>query len=239
MTTAAAAPRTPYVYYYTPLTYVLWKSPLQLLAATGLMYFYGGFRGQITALSAIEIAVQLLLATLIAHLAPLLLVFVVLPRVRDRFRNTPETKVVRVLAAIGLAGVAVVSTAHVIFTLPLPLLIGLSLTWSPFINTWPLLALERWEQRKGTKPPSLVLPPTQRMQAVFAWVFTTKTMTRVYDPVFAENLEEWLTAETRGQRNRARWVKIRGGLILLHTLGKHLVAGVIKSVVDMYKVLAG
>lgn len=81
----------------------------------------------------------------------------------------------------------------------------------------------------------LLAPPGFRLRGVLAFVYSRKTMARVFEPTLADMQTEWQDAMVANRIWKARWVRVRGYASLANAAGAHSLVGLVKQVVSFWK----
>lgn len=72
---------------------------------------------------------------------------------------------------------------------------------------------------RWTLEPSVARPPASRITSICRFLFSDRSIATVIDPEYAELCHEWMEAERKGMRWRARWIcYVRGPWSMLSTM---------------------
>jgi hypothetical protein len=81
--------------------------------------------------------------------------------------------------------------------------------------------------------------PGSKCRRVLAFIYTTKTMSRVFDQHLSEMQDEWMAATVANRPWLAGWVRVRGYFILAKMVFLHSFVGIVQTVVEMWAALKG
>jgi hypothetical protein len=135
--------------------------------------------------------------------------------------------VISFFSGAGLAGLAINSGASGLF-FKTALVFGV--TTLSTVSVW--LAQKLWSRRKLDLPPipslkrlsrpKLVRPPLARVDALMRWIYSAKTHERVFAPLRADIIHEWIQATEAGEHRRAWFIAhVRGPLhVVWHMASK-------------------
>lgn len=235
----------------TSISYFLrWKSPVQVLMSGLLAHGCGVLP---TSLSAATVVVWIgVVATgTLAMMGPAMLVIFAAPG-RIQF---PQSLFLRrlmlgslsllVLPQVVLTGTLGIDEGSYIGYLLKALGLGLLVWFGGHLLDAALDATQSaWRHTRaavaGTSADGAIsLPPCSGARAVLAFLLPAKIMSSVYDPVIADTQAEWFEAAAAGRRGHAHWIRFRGLALLCKVLIVHGVVGLVRTGVDIFKMMKG
>ena len=77
-------------------------------------------------------------------------------------------------------------------------------------------------------------PPGSRLARIFKFVFTSKTYSRVFEPIFSDWQIEYVEAIATGEKLKARWVWVRGYIILSVALSTWVMQSSLGKVISAF-----
>jgi hypothetical protein len=75
----------------------------------------------------------------------------------------------------------------------------------------------------------LVLPPGYKLAAIARFLLTREAFKRYVAPTIADMQEEYIEAASRGHKWHARWITLRGHLLVIPGWGYALVFGKLRE----------
>ncbi len=85
----------------------------------------------------------------------------------------------------------------------------------------------------------IVAPPGTTTRSVLAFLFSSRTVREVFEPVLADTQHDWMQACVAGHTRHAQWIRVRGYLTLFtHFLG-HIGVNMISFIVGAIKKACG
>lgn len=82
---------------------------------------------------------------------------------------------------------------------------------------------------------TLTVPPGVRLRGVLDFIYSRRTMERVFEPALADMQAEWLDAVVAGRQWKARWVRFRGYASLGNAIGLHSAMRLLKQAVKLWR----
>jgi hypothetical protein len=103
--------------------------------------------------------------------------------------------------------------------------------WAKMIS----LAVDGMARRRIAADPPILVPPGVRLRAILEFVYSRKTMSRVFDPALADMQAEWGEAMVADARWKARWVRIRGYYSVARAASLNSLVGIVKQAIGLWK----
>lgn len=105
---------------------------------------------------------------------------------------------------------------------------------------WPLVIifrlLEMGDRQKQTK--SLKTAPGIRVMRLIRFVYSKKSISRIFEPIHADFIEEYLEALNAGEKWKSRWIRVRYYWAFLSASGLLSVVSIAKKVVKFWQQVA-
>lgn len=89
-----------------------------------------------------------------------------------------------------------------------------------------------------TDTPKLVRSPGTRIMRLIRFFYGKKSISRIFDPIHADFIEEYFEALEAGEKSKSRWIRVRYYWAFLSASGLLSFVGVAKKVVKFWQQVA-
>lgn len=80
----------------------------------------------------------------------------------------------------------------------------------------------------------LTLPPGHRLRRVADFIYSPKTMARVFDPILADMQHEWMEAIAKNRFAQAKWIRFRGYWSFVVAGGLYAVVKAVSPIIKLF-----